>query len=149
LADKCPQISIQEGLSKLPRIDDYDKKDNHLIIFDDLVLSKDLSMVENAYIRCRKINISVIFISQSYFKIPKMIRLNTNYFVLLKLPSNRDLNMILADASLGVDKKELNNIYKYAIHGDITNFLLIDLVVPSEQSFRKCFDQIIDINNFV
>ena len=70
--DVCPQISIQEGLSKMPRIDDFVKKDNHLIIFDDLVLSKDLSMVENVYIRGRKLGVSVIFISQSYFKIPKM-----------------------------------------------------------------------------
>jgi hypothetical protein len=146
LADKCPQISIQEGLSKMPRIDDFDKKDNHLIIFDDLVLSKDLSMVENAYIRCRKINISVVFISQSYFKIPKMIRLNTNYFVLLKLPSNRDLNMILSECGVGLTKEELLKIYDYATK-DKFQPLLIDCEAEIENRYRKGLLEIIDKNN--
>jgi hypothetical protein len=145
-------LTIKEGLTDFNKIDlnkEFKDKENILIIFDDLCLERDQSKIEELYIRGRKLFVSVIYISQSYYKIPKTIRLQCQYIILKKISSTRDLNMILADASLGVDKKELNNIYKYAIHGDITNFLLIDLVVPSEQSFRKCFDQIIDINNFV
>ena len=145
LQDVCPQISIQEGLSKMPRIDDFDKKDNHLIIFDDLVLSKDLSSVENVYIRGRKLGISVIFISQSYFKIPKIIRLNTNYFALLKIPSNRDLNMILSEVGIGLTKDELMRVYEYATSEKFSP-LLIDCDVEIENRYRKGLLEIIDKN---
>ena len=147
LKDKVPQISIQEGLSKMPRLDDYDKNENHLIIFDDLVLSKDLSMVENVYIRGRKLGVSVIFISQSYFKIPKMIRLNTNYMVLLKIPSNRDLNMILSEAGIGLTKEELLKMYDYATAEKFSP-LLIDCDEEIEKRYRKGFLEILNKDTF-
>ena len=81
-------------------------------MFDDLVLSKDLSTVENYYIRARKLNCSVIFISQSYFRIPKIIRNNCSYIVLLKLSGNREVNLILSEFGLGVSKEEQTEIYK-------------------------------------
>ena len=62
---KSDQIVIKEGLQNTPQLDKFDKNFNHLVVFDDLVLSKDLSMVENYYIRARKLNVSVIFISQN------------------------------------------------------------------------------------
>jgi hypothetical protein len=49
----------------------------------------------------------VIFISQSYFKIPKIIRNNCSYMVLLKLSGNREVNLILSEFGLGVTKEEL------------------------------------------
>jgi len=147
LKDKVPQISIQEGLSKMPKLDDYDKKENHLLVFDDLVLSKDLSMVENVYIRGRKLGVSVIFISQSYFKIPKMIRLNTNYMVLLKIPSNRDLNMILSEVGIGLTKEELMRIYDYATSEKFSP-LIIDCDEEVDKRYRKGFLEILDKNVF-
>jgi len=104
----------QEGLSNTPQLDKFDKDKNHLLVWDDLVLSKDLSMVENYYIRARKLNVSVIFISQSYYRIPKIIRNNCSYMVLLKLSGEREVNMILKEFGLGVTKEELIEIYEYA-----------------------------------
>ena len=147
LKDKVPQISIQEGLSKMPKLDDYDKKANHLLVFDDLVLSKDLSMVENVYIRGRKLGVSVIFISQSYFKIPKIIRLNTNYMVILKIPSNRDLNMILSESGIGLTKDELMRMYDYATLEKFSP-LLIDCDEEVDKRYRKGFLEILDKNNY-
>jgi hypothetical protein len=72
LGQKSDSIQIKEGLENTPQLDKFDKEENHLVIFDDLVLAKDLSKVENYYIRARKLNCSVIFLSQSYFKIPKI-----------------------------------------------------------------------------
>jgi hypothetical protein len=79
----CDQIIVKEGLSNTPQLDKFDKDKNHLLVFDDLVLSKDLSMVESVYIRGRKLGVSVIFISQSYYRIPKIIRNDCSYMVLL------------------------------------------------------------------
>jgi hypothetical protein len=114
ITTKCDQIVIKEGLTNTPQLDKFDKDYNHLVVWDDLVLSKDLTMVEQYYIRARKLNCSVIFISQSFFRIPKIIRLQCNYLILLKLGSKRDLNLILSDYGLGVDKDELMGIYKDA-----------------------------------
>jgi len=110
----CNQIIVKEGLSHTPPLDKFDKDKNHLVVWDDLVLSKDLSMVENYYIRARKLNVSVIFISQSYYRIPKIIRNNCSYMVLLKLSGEREVNMILKEFALGVTKEELIEIYEYA-----------------------------------
>ena len=147
ISSVCDQIIITEGLSTTPALDKFDKEKNHLVVFDDLVLSKDLSTVENYYIRARKLNCSVIFISQSYFRIPKIIRNNCSYMVLLKLSGNREVNLILSEFGLGVSKEELNEIYKYATAEKFSP-LLIDLEAEPDSRFRKSLLEIIDINKF-
>ena len=109
-------------------------------------MSKDLTMVENYYIRARKLNVSVIFLSQSYFRIPKIIRNNCNYMVLLKLSGNREVNMILSEFGLGVTKEQLIAIYEYATREKMQP-LIIDLEADPIQRFRKGFLTIIDPNN--
>lgn len=143
---KCDQIIIKEGLNNTPKLDDFDKSVNHLVVWDDLVLSKDLSMVENYYIRARKLNVSVIFISQSYFKIPKIIRNNCSYMVLLKLSGNREVNMILSEFGLGITKEELLQLYKFATAEKFSP-LLIDMEEDVDKRFRKGLLEILDINN--
>lgn len=143
---KSDQIVIKEGLTNTPPLDKFDKELNHLVVWDDLVLSKDLSMVENYYIRARKLNVSVIFISQSYFKIPKIIRNNCSYMVLLKLSGNREVNMILSEFGLGVSKEELIELYEYATREKFSP-LLIDLEADKFNRFRKGLIEIIGFNN--
>ncbi len=146
ITSKCPSIVIKEGLVNTPKLDDFDKDLNHLVVWDDLVLSKDLSMVENYYIRARKLNCSCIFISQLFYKIPKMIRSNCNYMILLKLSGQRDANLILSEFSLGVNKDELLEIYKYATAEKFSP-LVIDLEEESDKRFRKGLTEIINIRN--
>lgn len=139
---KTDQIIIKEGLSNTPKLDDFDKEKNHLVVWDDLVLSKDLSMVENYYIRARKLNVSVIFISQSYFKIPKVIRNNCSYMVLLKLSGQREVNLILSEFGLGITKDELMDFYAYATKEKFSP-LIIDMEGDVTTRFRKGFDEIL------
>jgi hypothetical protein len=146
LESECDQIRITEGLSTSPKLDEFDKNKNHLVVWDDLVLSKDLSMVENYYIRARKLNCSVIFISQSYFKIPKIIRNNCSYMVLLKLSGNREVNLILSEFGLGVTKEELLQLYEYATKEKFSP-LIIDMEADKEQRFRKGLLQILGIKD--
>ena len=144
---RCDQIVINEGLSFTPKLDSFDKDVNHIVIFDDLVLSKDLSMVENYYIRARKLNCSVIFISQSYFKIPKVIRNNCSYMVLLKLSGNREVNLILSEFGLGISKDELLKIYEYATNEKFSP-LVIDMEESPDKKFRKGLLQILTPGSF-
>jgi ABC-type dipeptide/oligopeptide/nickel transport system ATPase component len=140
------QIIIKEGLQYTPKLDDYDKDKNHLLVWDDLVLSKDLSMVENYYIRARKLNVSVIFISQSFFKIPKIIRNNCNYMIILKLSGNREVNVILSEFGLGVSKDELLKIYEYCTAEKFSP-LVIDMDEDKSLRFRKGLIQIVNVED--
>tara|TARA_R110002167_G_scaffold25938_3_gene89498 strand:+ start:435 stop:1145 length:711 start_codon:yes stop_codon:yes gene_type:complete len=141
------QITIKEGLSNTPPLDKFDKELNHLVIWDDLVLAKDLKMVENYYIRARKLNVSVIFLSQSFFLIPKVIRNNCSYMVILKLSGNREVTMILSEYGLGVTKEELINIYNFATKEKLIP-LLIDLEAEPDKRFRKGFTEYLDVSMF-
>lgn len=144
LNSECEQIIIQEGLYHTPKLDEFDKDENHLVVWDDLVLSKDLSMVENYYIRARKLNCSVIFISQSYFKIPKIIRNNCSYMILLKLSGQREVNLILSEFGLGITKEQLIDLYKFATQEKFSP-LLIDMEADADKRFRKGLLDILDI----
>ena len=79
-------------------IDDYNlrKKRKVLIVFDDMIAdminNKKLdSIVTELFIRGRKLNISIVFITQSYFKVPKDVRLNSTHFFIMKIPNKREL----------------------------------------------------------
>jgi hypothetical protein len=144
IQSKCDDISILEGVEATPNLDDFNKKYNHLVVWDDLVLSKDLRMVENYYIRVRKLNVSVVFISQSYFRIPKIIRNNCSYMVILKLSGNREVNIILSEFGLGITKEQLFKVYEEATKEKFSP-LLIDMEADKEHRFRKGFIEIINV----
>jgi len=119
-----------------------DKAVNHLVCFDDLVLAKDQSQIENYYIRARKLNCSVIYLSQSFFRIPKIIRNNCSYFCILKLSGNREVNVILSEFGLGVSKEQLLELYETATKEKFSP-LLIDMEADPHSRFRKGFRQIL------
>ena len=148
LTSKCDQIQVKEGLHNLPPLDKMDKKVNHLVCFDDLVLAKDQSAIENYYIRARKLNCSVIYLSQSYFRIPKVIRNNCSYMIILKLSGNREVNLILSEFGLGVSREQLLNMYEYATREKFSP-LLIDLEEDPYKRFRKGFSEILDPQGFI
>lgn len=139
LEDKTKKtVKILEGIENIPNLDKFNKEDQHIVIFDDLVLEKDQKKMNEFYIRGRKRGISVCYLSQSFFKIPKVIRTNCNYFVILKLSGKRDLNLILSEFELGISKDELVSMYEYATNEKF-NVLLIDVEAPKETKFRKNF----------
>lgn len=147
---KAQNIQIKEGLSNTPPLDKFDKEENHLVIWDDLVLAKSLEMVENYYIRARKFNVSCIFISQSYYHIPTMIRKNCSYMVILKLGSGkREIKMIMSEFGMGLEQEQIMNMYEYATD---TKFvpLLVDMNTADKyKKFRKGFLEILDPDVFV
>lgn len=142
---KCDQINIKEGMESIPPLDKMDKEINHLVIFDDLVLAKDQSRIENYYIRARKLNCSVIYLSQSYYRIPKIIRSNCNYMCILKLSGNREVKMILSEFGLGVSKEELLRLYTEAT-AEKFQPLIIDMDEEAPKRFRKGLTEIMTVN---
>ena len=132
------KIKILEGVNEIPDINSFDRELQHLMIFDDLVLEKNQSKMMEMYIRGRKKGISIVYLSQSFYRIPKTIRSNCNYFVILKLSGKRDLNLIMSEFELGVSKDELLKIYEDATREKF-NILLIDVEADKQERFRKNF----------
>ena len=80
------------------------KKGKILIVFDDMIAhminNKKLNpVVTELFIRGRKLNISIVFITQSYFKVPKDVRLNSTHFFIMKIPNKRELQQIALNHS--------------------------------------------------
>ena len=147
ITSKCDQIQIKEGIHNIPLLDKMDKKTNHLVCFDDLVLAKDQSAIINYYIRARKLNCSVIYLSQSFFDIPSIIRKNCSYMVFLKIGGMREVKTILRDFSLNCSKEQLINMYDYATNEKLSPFIL-DLEADRVGKFRKGFKEVLDPSNF-
>lgn len=138
LAGEHEQIQVKEGMSNTPKLDDMDKRYNHLVVWDDLVLSKNLQSVEEYYMRARKKNCSVVFLSQSYYDIPKFIRKNSNYLVLLDLGgSKREQTAIMNEWSSDLTKDELKAIYNDAVSVPLRPLIITGGKVARDKKYRK------------
>ena len=100
-------------------IDDYNpiKKRKVLIVFDDMIAdminnNKLNPIVTELFIRGRKLNISIVFITQSLFKVPKDVRLNSTHFFIMKIPNKRELQQVALNHASDIDFKDFINIYK-------------------------------------
>ena len=100
-------------------IEDYNpgKKYKMLIVFDDMIAdminNKKLNpVVTEVFIRGRKLKISIVFITQSYFKVPKDVRLNSTHFFIMKILNKKELQQIALNHSSDIDFKDFMKIYK-------------------------------------
>jgi len=134
-------VQICEGLSNIPNLDDFDKKDQHLVIFDDLINVKNQNIIQEYYLRCRKLNISVMYLSQSYFKIPMLIRQNANYIIIIKVSSTKDLTRMLREYDCGVTKEMMIELYKHATKKKF-GFLMLDCDAEPENKFYIDFKHV-------
>ena len=81
-------------------IDDYNQNRQRkiLIVFDDIIADmtnkKFQAKINELFIRCRKLNVSLVFITHSYFSVPKQVRLNSTHYLIMKINSKRELQNI-------------------------------------------------------
>ena len=123
-------------------IDDYNKqrKRKVLIIFDDMIAdivsSKNFrAITKELFIKCRKLNISIVFITQSYFRTPKDARLNSTHYVIMKIQSKKELQNIAQENSEDIDFKDFLKIYK-DYTSEPYSCMIIDTTVPSGNPMR-------------
>ena len=118
------------------------KENKILIVFDDIIADmihdKKLNSIVDSIVRGRKLNISLVFITQSYFKVPKGVRLNTSHFVIAKIPNKRELQQIPINHSSNINTKDFANIYRKFTNKPYS-FLVIDTMLASNNPlwFRK------------
>ena len=77
-------------------VDEYNptRKRKNLIVFDDRIANimtnkKFQAIIKELFIRCRKLNILLVFITQSYFSVPKDVRLNSTHYLIMKISNKR------------------------------------------------------------
>ena len=115
----------------------------------DMIHNKKLnSIVTELFIRGRKLNTSLVFITQSYFKFPKDVRLNTSQFLIAKIPNKRELQRIAISYSLDINTKDFTNIYRKCT-SEPYYYLLNDTTLSSNNilRFRKNLFNIYNTNH--
>ena len=118
-------------------IDEYNltRKRKVLVVFNDIIADimtnkKVQAVVKELFIRCKKLNISLVFIAQSYFSVPKVVRINSTHYLIMKINNRRDLQNIAMTHSADIDYKGLIKIYRECTKEPYFFWLLIQ---PYEQ----------------
>ena len=121
-------------------IEDYNPRKNCkvLIVFDDMIadMSNDKNLnpiITELFIRGRKLNISIVFITQSYFKVPKDVRLNFTHFFIMKIPNKKEPQQIALNHSSDIDFKDFMKIFKKCT-AEPYYFLVNDTTLPSDNT---------------
>ena len=129
-------------------IHDYNssRKRKILIVFDDMITNiitnKEFQVIiKELFIICRKLNISLVFITQSYFSVPKDVRLNSTHYSIMKI-NKRELQNIAINHSADIDYQDFIKIYGRCTK-EPYNFLTIDITLSASDPLRfrkKLFD---------
>ena len=102
----------------------------------DMIHNKKLdSIVTELLIRGRKLNISLVFIAQSYFKVPKYVRVNITHLFIAKIPNKRELQQIAINYSSDICTEDFINIYRKCTAPPFS-FLVNDTTLTSNNPLR-------------
>ena len=93
------------------------------------------NIIKELFIRCRKVNISLAFITQSYFSVPKDVRLNSTHYLIMKINNRRELQNIVTNHSADIDYKDFMRIYRECTREPYC-FLTIDTTLPASDTLR-------------
>ena len=124
------------------------------IAFDDMIADimtkkRFQAIIKEFFIRCRKLNISLAFITESYFSVPKYVRLNLKHYLIMKINNRIELKNIAINHSADIDYQDFIKIYRECTK-EPYNFLTIDTTLPASDPlrFRKnLFDSYKNDNN--
>ena len=128
-------------------IENRDKK--VLIVFDDMIADIEYNknfkrIIKELFYRACKINVSIVFITQSYFRALKDARLNSTHYILMKIGNKRELKIIPEEKSGHLDYKDFLKMYNYCTR-EPYSFMMIDARPAAGVPFKKNFDE--PINN--
>ena len=123
-------------------IHDYNpsRKRKILIVFDDMIADimsnkKFQAVITELFIRCKKLNISLVFITQSYFSVPKDVRLNSTHYLIMKINSRKELQNIVINYFAGIDYNDFVKINREYTK-EPYSFLTIDNTLPASDPLR-------------
>ena len=114
------------------------RKRKILIVFDDMIVNvmrnkKFQAIIKELFIRCRKLDNSFVFITKSYFSVPKDVRLNSTHYLIMKVYHRKNLQNIAINHSADIDHKDFMKIYRECTK-EPYSFLKIDKTLPASDS---------------
>ena len=104
------------------------------------------AIVKQLFIRCRKLNISIVFITQSSFRTPKDARINSTHYILMKIRNKKELKSTAEENSGHLNFKDFLKIYNYCTK-EPYSFMLVDTRPTVRVTFKKNFDEPIDLRH--
>ena len=105
------------------------------MIADIMSKKKFQAIIKELFIRCWKLNISLVFITQSYFSVPKDVRLNSTHYLIMKINNKRELQNIAINHSANIDYQDFMKIYRECTKEPF-NFLAIDTMLPASDPLK-------------
>ena len=133
-------IEYSNSVDDIINVDSIDESLQNLIIIDDMISEKNLSKVSELFIRSRKQNCTIAFLSQRYHAIPSDVRINSNYFIFMPGIRGRDMINMATDQAGAFDRETFMTMYRKATANN--GFLLIDNETTDKKlMFRRNFDQ--------
>ena len=116
------------------------RKRKNLILFDDMIADimsnkKFQTIIKDLLIRCRKGNISLVFITQSYFSAPNNVRLNSTYYLIMKINNRKELQNIAINHSVDIHHNNFVRIYREFTRKPY-RFLTIDTTLSRSDPLR-------------
>ena len=135
----------------LDDINNYNKNRDKkvLIVFDDMIADIEYKknfkrIIKELFYRARKINVSIVFITQSYFRALKDARLNSIHYILMKIGHKKELKRIAEEKSGHLDYKDFLKIYNYCTK-EPYSFMTIDARPTATMVFKKNFNEPINL----
>ena len=121
-----------------------------LIVFDDMIADIEYNknfkrIIKELFYRARKINVSIAFITQSYFRALKDATLNSTHYILMKIGYKKELKKIAEEKSGHLDYKNFLKIYNYCTRKSYS-FMTIDARPTASVTFKKNFNELIDLS---
>ena len=111
----------------------------------DIMRSKKIkAIIKKLFTRCRKFNISIVFITQSYFRTPKDATLNSTHYILMKIGNEKELKSIAEGKSGHLDYKDFLKMYNYCTKEPYW-LMTIDARPTATIPFKKNFDEPINL----
>lgn len=129
-------LIVSDNIATLPRIETINKKSRTLLIVDDMMSEgkRKLKPVEDYWTRGRKKNVSMMWLSQLFFRgAPQELRANSDYIIISKIMMQDDLHRIIKQYQLGVSNDEMDRLYMEATKGGFPHFFLLDLHAGTEE----------------
>ena len=98
------------------------------------------AIIKELFIRWRKLSLSLVLITQSYFSVPRYVRLNTTHYFIMKINNKRELQNIAINHYADIDYEDFKKIYRECTK-EPYNFLTLDTALPASDPlrFRKKF----------
>ena len=135
----------------LDDINDYNKNRDKkvLIVFDDMIADIECNknskrIIKELFYRARKINVSIVFVTQSYFRALKDARLNSTHYILMRIGNTKELKRIAEEKSGHLGYKDFK-MYNYCTK-DPYSFMTIDTTPTATIQFKNNFNEPIDLS---